>query len=378
MTAKINFLHKASGNYGDVERSLFGEISQHLPTSLANPSYDGEAAYDAVNMALFFGRGGDVFMSHGVADKNYMLKRGTNRRLLLNDYQAVFVPGPWMKRKLLANKEITLKPEQIIPVGWPRLDGLLRKQKEQPPKANNGAKLKVLWAPTHDAKKHGATRLTTSSYPLFNEFTAELGSHVDLSIGLHPRNRTDKTPTAIGLLEADVIISDFGTMVYEAWALGKPVIFPYWLIGEAVQQYRPGSAEAHIFSKKIGYHPNSFEEMLNILKSPMSITKDVKDFMEDYLPKEFLGTSGKTCADSLAKISESIREDRAFKLFHENEAAKRAEGLIVVTQRREAKETARLLKSQHIELTQLRREVLSLRKTHADLNVALKAIYNPG
>jgi len=32
----------------------------------------------------------------------------------------------------------------------------------------------------------------------------------------------------IGHLNADVVISDSSTMIYEAWALGKPVVFCDW------------------------------------------------------------------------------------------------------------------------------------------------------
>lgn len=73
---------------------------------------------------------------------------------------------------------------------------------------------------------------------------------------LHPRNRDTKTPTLDKLVGSDVIISDFGTMVFEAWELEKPVIFPRWCIDvEALVSRNPLSAEAHIYPNKIGLHP---------------------------------------------------------------------------------------------------------------------------
>jgi len=36
-------------------------------------------------------------------------------------------------------------------------------------------------------------------------------------------------PTMQPLVDADVVIADAGSTIYEAWALGKPVIFPDWL-----------------------------------------------------------------------------------------------------------------------------------------------------
>lgn len=298
----VNFLHKTTGNYVAVERLIFGEIEKRLAPG-TRTTYVNGLADDAVNLALFFGRGGDVFMSHGVADKNYLLRRKDNGKLALNDFQSVLVPGPWMKRKLLAHPEITLKSEQIVPVGWPRLDALVEAARAQPPRSRApGDRLKVLWAPTHDAKKHGPGRKSTSSYPEFAEHVDELNRYVDVSVALHPRNRPEKAPTAISLVEADVVISDFGTMVYEAWALGKPVIFPYWLVGEGVQAFRPGSAEAVIFQQRIGYHPNSIGELIDLLGRDLRVTPDVKAFMEDYLPGEFLGRSGRACAEALDRV----------------------------------------------------------------------------
>ncbi len=77
-------------------------------------------------MSMFFGRGGDVFMSHsGVADKNYMYRRHEDGRFMINDYATLFVPGPWLKDVLLATPGVELEARQIVPVGWPRLDTLL-------------------------------------------------------------------------------------------------------------------------------------------------------------------------------------------------------------------------------------------------------------
>lgn len=299
---QVNFQAKTTGNYYEVEKALYGAIDRHLPEG--SFSYQYKPKPKALNMAMFFGRGGDVFMSHGVADKNYLYRRKPEGGFMINDYAALFVPGPWLKDKLLRTPGVTLRPEQIVTVGWPRLDTLLEKQKSQA--KTKGEKLKVLWAPTHDARRHGSDNISTSSYPDFMPFTERLAEKVDLSIGLHPRNRTDKQPTGITMLEADVVISDFGTMVYEAWALGKPVIFPYWIVGKGVQKFRPKSAEAHIFKKRLGYHPDSFEEMLEILEQPLTVGPDVTAFMEQYLPRETWGRSGALCAAELTRLADTL------------------------------------------------------------------------
>ena len=374
MSIKTNFLHKSGGNYVHVEQSLFGAIEKNFDRNFATAQYSEYVVFDALNLALFFGRAGDIFMSHGVADKNYLLKRGPGNRLLLNDFMAVFVPGPWMKRKLLANPDVKLSAEQIIPVGWPRLDYLFEQQSKSAHSPRSFSKPKVLWAPTHDARKHGASSLTTSSYPAFSEHVEDLGKIVDLSVGLHPRNRPDKAPTGIGLLEADVVISDFGTMVYEAWALGKPVIFPYWLVGEGVKKYRPGSAEAYIFEKKIGYHPNSIEEMVDLLNRPLALTDDVKEFMNDYLPPEFNGRSGMKCAEAMRKLSVGLSASREKRLFEFVENSRRAEVSRMTTERKAAKDISLQLTIRDEQIKKLQSQLRKLNRAHQKLVDGLKTI----
>ena len=84
-------------------------------------------------------------------------------------------------------------------------------------------------------------------------------------MSLHPRNRTDKQPTHHSLLDCDYVISDFGTIVYEAWALGKPVIFPHWLIGDRIKRHLGKSAEAFIFHERLGLHADSPQQMIDFV-----------------------------------------------------------------------------------------------------------------
>lgn len=304
----INFLHKETGNYGAVERSIFDPISDELSKRGYECTYEYSKNPKGLNFGLFFGRGSEVFMSHGVADKNYLFRKDDDVDLAINNLKALFVPGPWLKRKILAHPDVTLTQDKIYCVGWPRLDALLAAQKkyDAESKTLNG-KLKVLWAPTHDARKHDKNQKSTSSYPEFESYVAKLNEEVDVVTSLHPRNRKNKKPTGNEFLDADVVIADFGTTVYEAWALGKPVIFPYWLVGEGVQKYRPGSAEAYIFEHKIGFHPNSFDEMLSLFQGKsLEVGNDVSSFMEDYLPSKFLGVSSKTCANQLISLSQCL------------------------------------------------------------------------
>ena len=295
--ASINFVKSPSKNYEQVQNNILGIITNNLPSKKYTFS-DNELRDGKLNMTLFIRRPGDVIMSHGVADKNYLFRRVDGNQLV-NNFSNVFVPGPWMKRKLLSNPQLNHTEESIHIVGWPRIEYLqgLRRKK------NIEDNMHILWAPTHDFRKQGIKKESTSSYPGFIEDAKCLAEIYHLEKSLHPRNRKIKTVTGQQLVDCDVVISDFGTMVYEAWAMGKPVIFPRWVLKNLIQEFIPNSAEAFIHENKIGYHPDSYDEMMDILKSGPVITSDVEYFMEDYLPSSLYSCSGKIIADTLLRLA---------------------------------------------------------------------------
>lgn len=157
-------------------------------------------------------------------------------------------------------------------------------------------------------KRDANQTLSPSSFPKLNEFLPVLENMFNFQKALHPRNKgkNDKRPTAELMASADVVISDMGTMVYEAWALGIPVVFPRWLLKDSVIELTPGSAEAYIFEKKIGLHAESFEEMCTMLKKERRLGQDVKQFLEEYLPKKFNGSSGKRVSDILVSLEKNF------------------------------------------------------------------------
>jgi len=70
------------------------------------------------------------------------------------------------------------------------------------------------------------------------------------------------------------------------------LIFPGRILGDRIQQYLPGSAEAHIFESRLGYHPASVEELFDILRGPLDIGPGVEEFMSDYVDNYRDGLSG--------------------------------------------------------------------------------------
>ena len=302
------FLVRPGKNYRQVQKQLFSVIQKAMPkgsyTTIPEDEYKSEP--NTISFDMFIRATGDVLMSHGVADKNYFFIRDEKGEYLVNRRKHLLVPGPWLKKKILNRKGITLKPNQIHCVGWPRLDYLLELQAEYNRENNHAEpkrKIKVLWAPTHDKRKRGPENQSTSSYPALEQWESLLQEKFDFTKALHPRNKVvDKKPTTESLIEADYVISDFGTIVYEAWALGKPVIFPTWLIGERIQRYLKGSAEAYIFKHKIGLHAESIDDVIRFIEEKQGLGEDVKEFMQMYLPDEYKGRSSKRIAQLLLEL----------------------------------------------------------------------------
>ncbi|WP_434566499.1 CDP-glycerol glycerophosphotransferase family protein [Vibrio chagasii] len=298
---KVNFKKNLNKSYQKVQKSISHPIAIHLDkknflsTSLYHPK--------CINFTYFIRQEADVLMSHGVADKNYLSMKDTDGRMI-NKFEHIFVPGPWLKKKLLSLDGVKLSPEQIHVVGWPRLDVLLAQRKLYLKKSNvTEKKMNVLWAPTHDYRKRGAEKESTSSYPKFEEYTVEMSQKYHYTVALHPRNRKSKAATESSLSEADFVVSDFGTMVYEAWALGIPVIFPRWILKDRVIKYVKGSAEAYIFENNIGLHADSIEDVHRFISEGKPVGEDVKEFMQEYLPSEYLGQSGRLIAEKLSDIN---------------------------------------------------------------------------
>lgn len=305
----INVLD-ARGPYRQVLQQIWGTISRHLPDD-AWQLEQRDYLPGALNFSLFINLDSDVLMSHGVADKNYMWRIGPDGvRSLMSEHRTdVLVPGRMLRDRIVASPDLGLDADHVHPVGWPRLDLLLaadrRARRVRRVRRVVRRRPRVLWAPTHDYVKSPQDQVPLSSYPAFLPYVDQLARYADVVVSEHPRNRQkgdSRRPTTQLLLEADVVISDFGTMVYEAWALGKPVVFPYWLIGDRLARRHRGAAENVIYTDRIGRHADSFEELVSMVLAPPAPDPALDRFLDDYLDPRFTGTSGKHVADLLLRL----------------------------------------------------------------------------
>ena len=317
----VNLLHLRSRTYARVQEQLFGLVARHLPADRVTQSV-GRPVPGALNVVLHVRLGkrekqypppAQCVMSHGLADKSYLFVRhGETGEPLLNSFAHVLVPGEFLRRRILERSRssdprlrLHLREDQVHVVGWPRLDALVeagahvrRPVVDRP--------LRVLWAPSHDSTRVGRQQRRLSSYPEFEQHLPRLQEAFDVRVSLHPRNRTEKSPTTGQLEWADVVISDFGTMVYEAWALGKGVVFPRWLMPRQITTRLPHTAEAHIYRERIGLHAGSVDELVEMVASHPEPGRDVREFLDDYLAPEWFGCSGRRTAEVLDRVAPEL------------------------------------------------------------------------
>ena len=301
---QINFVREVTA-YKNTLDSLIDPIRKYLPESTVTPKGGKEGA---LNFCFFVGSQAPkprILMSHGVADKNYI---GSREKGKATKFDYLFVPGPAYKEKhttgFIARDRKNVEyvhenkgypADRIFVVGWPKLDPIFNGGYKRTP----SDKIRILYAPTHNAIK------AVSSFPAFNEYLDKFPADFGVINSPHPCRKEDRMPTMQHLVDADVIIADAGSTIYEAWALGKPVIFPDWLVRTGVLNIFNGAFEAQIYRENLGYHAKDFHHLLELIPEALEkgVTDDVKEFMKGVCPAEFNGKSGKTIAEILRRLA---------------------------------------------------------------------------
>lgn len=266
-------------NYEAALDALIDPVLEHLPNGVKTL----EPIPDAINVRFFVvtvDEPYDVFDPHGIADKRY------RDWWSVRDFPHIFHSGPAWQEKYLAEGA---PPHRLHQVGYAKLDPAFQGRV----KRGDGAK--VLWAPTHH-------RGWPRHYPQAEAAVAALPFEVGTST--HPINAGPAHSTLQALVDADVVIADGGSTVYEAWALGKPVVFPDWIV-LASKMVRPRSFETRIYAEQIGYHAVSQDDFALQIERALTygITEREAEFIESIFPASLRGTSGKAHADVLLEIA---------------------------------------------------------------------------
>ena len=282
---QINFVREVTA-YKNALDAIIDPIRKYLPESTVTPK---SGVKGDLNFCLFIRSQAPaprVLMSHGVADKNYIKKDNADR------FDWLFVPGPAYKDK---HVKMGTDPSKVFVVGWPKLDPIFQGFITR----SESDKLRVLYAPTHNAIK------VVSSFPAFKKCLDKFPPEIEVISSPHPARKEDRMPTLQALVDTDVVISDSGSMIYEAWALGKPVIFPDWLVRDGVLNRFKGSFEAQIYEQNIGYHAKDFKHLLQLVDVALhkGVDEHVKEFMQEICPAQFNGKSGKTIAYALKDLA---------------------------------------------------------------------------
>lgn len=233
---------------------------------------------DALNVRFWNDPGeyfdAEVFFNHGIADKRYRDLEP------LWPFHAIFHSGPWWQRKYIMEGA---DPSLLWTVGYTKMDPLF-----QMGPAQSGH---ILWAPTW-----------SNTYDVLHQQVADALPPGVVTSG-HIFDDPGKV-TLRELVDADVVITDGGSIIYEAWALGKPVVFPDFAVREG-DLIRPGSLEATIYDNLIGYHVQSPEDLAHTIEVARrnGITKAEMDLIDDVFPRGLRGKSGKAHADALIELA---------------------------------------------------------------------------
>jgi hypothetical protein len=270
----------ARDKYEAALNALIEPVRKHLPGSVVTH----EPVQGAVNVRYFTKipshQPDDVFVSHGIADKRWR----TYSAIKL--FPHIFHSGPaWQEKYLIEG----CPADRLFQVGYakldPAFDGTLTR----------GDGPRVLWAPTH-----------RRAWPYTYEDLEKIIRRLGVGISRHPQEAGPRACTLQALIDADVVIADGGSTLYEAWALGKPVVFPTWLmkIGRLIL---PKTFEQNLYHARIGYHAESELDLQRQIDLALAngITPAERDFIEGIFPTYLRGTSGKAHADALRYIEEN-------------------------------------------------------------------------
>jgi hypothetical protein len=215
-------------------------------------------------------RGVNVFISHGIADKRYRVKK------CIDKFDYIIVTGPAWRDKLIKEG---ISPSKIKIGGYLKIDHLFNMQQ---------SRKHILYAPSHNCYH---SKALLSSYP---GMLPIINRHHGIKVCPHPANNPTFSYTDTELCTAVAVIADVGSTLYEAWALGRPVVFPNWMLYKNVMRYFRGTFEAMVYSRKIDYHVMKASMFSKTLKAAVDygITKEAELFIDGLLPKELRGTSG--------------------------------------------------------------------------------------
>ena len=291
---KINFIIPDINTiifYKNVLKTMIDPICKYLDkydiipitqSNAVNVHFFNEHSY-LTNVKL---NGINVFIPHGLGDKAW-------RNSKENQFDYVTASSELWKDILLKRG---IKKEKIIICGYPKIDLFYDIEKKE------NSKKTILWCPTHNTNMNNLTGV--SSNPAFRKVIDWIPDKYNFVEHVHPYNHKEHSSTCEDLINADIVITDFSSMIFEAIILGKPVIFPDWIVKGTILSYYRNTLEGKMYIENMGLHATTFDELIPHIESSIEHGLDEKtiNFAEEILPTKFRGTSGKYIADFLMSL----------------------------------------------------------------------------
>jgi CDP-glycerol glycerophosphotransferase (TagB/SpsB family) len=288
---KINFI-VPSEYYSKILYSLIDPILPYLPED----SYQCTQQYDenCLNVSFFIENlphsPNVVFYSHGLADKNW--REGKH----VKDYDYIFISGVSWREKLM---EQGVDRYKLFTVGYTKLDPIFQGKITSDKSKYDPNKKIILYAPTH-----GALPLV-SLQNRFDMYLPQLRELYTVIESTHPTISQSHNPTMQMFCDCDLVLSDCGSIIYEAWSIGKQIVFPDWLVADGIYRRFPNSFEDKIYKQQLGLHAGNMTDLINCIEYGLNnlLSEEVVAFIDGIFPQNLRGNSGKVTADKLIELA---------------------------------------------------------------------------
>lgn len=250
-----------------------------------------------------------VLISHGIADKGIRWSKH-------KQFDHVIFPGP-LHAATARDRGAT--PEQTPILGYPKLDPLYA---GTVPALSRDGRIRVLYAPTQggggeerhwdDTTAPNIAAARRTSWWHRDKILKLLEPDVfDVVECPHPRYTPGHRATFEQYVNADVVIADGGSTIWEAMCLGIPVVLPAWVTSR-------GHAGGHTLEAKL-YREGTTRVAVRPAQLPKLLTDaavhgplPTETAMSlDVLPPDLRGNSGKAHAEFLTGLLEKTGATRS-------------------------------------------------------------------